>query len=56
MIIPIISLLIAIFFLSPNINGNAIANLSIKITSFLGIGLLIINLAAGFFYLKKRKK
>jgi len=43
-------------FLSSNITGNAIAGMTIKTTSFLGAGLLIIGLVAGFFWLKSKKK
>ena len=45
-----------IFFLSSNITGNAIADLTTKTTSFLGAGLLIVGLVAGFFWVKSRKK
>lgn len=51
-----IGILGSLFFLSPNITGNAISNLTTKTTSFLGVGLLIIGLVAGFFWLKRRKK
>ncbi len=50
-----ISILGAIFFLSSNITGNAIGNLSTNTTSFLSIGLLVISLIAGFFWLRNRK-
>jgi hypothetical protein len=52
----IIGLVGGIFFLSTNITGNAIADLSTKTTSFLGAGLLIVGLVAGFFWVKSRKK
>lgn len=45
-----------IFFLSFNITGNAIANLSIKTTSWIGAGLLIVGLIAGFFWFKGRRR
>ncbi|GEM_PF-3254890 len=45
----------SIFFLSNNITGNAIANLTTKTTSFLGAGLLIVGLVAGFFWINKKK-
>jgi hypothetical protein len=45
-----------IFFLSTNITGNAIADMTTKTTSFLGAGLLIVGLVAGFFWLKGRRK
>jgi len=55
-IVSIISLVLGLFFLSPNVTGNAISNLSIQTTSFLGAGLLIVGLVAGFFWLRSRKK
>lgn len=44
-----------IFFLSNNITGNAIADTATKTTSFLGAGLVLVGLVAGFFWLKNRK-
>lgn len=55
-IIGTITILVGIFFLSPNITGESIADLSIKTTSFLGAGLLIIGLVASFIWLTKQKK
>lgn len=52
----ILSITFGLFFLSSNITGNAIADLSNKTTSFLGAGLLIVGLVAGFFLMKARKK
>lgn len=52
----ILSLTLGLFFLSSNLTGNVIANLSNKTTSFLGVSLLIIGLVAGFFWMKARKK
>jgi len=43
-------------FLSYNITGNAVSYLSIKTTPFIGAGLLILGLIAGFFLLKNKKK
>jgi len=51
----IVGILGGIFFLSTNITGNAIADMTTKTTSFLGAGLLIVGLVAGFFWLKGRK-
>jgi hypothetical protein len=56
MIISSIAFLSGIFFLSNNLTGNAIADFSTKTTSFLGAGLLIVGLVAGFFWIKSRKK
>lgn len=54
-ILAIFGLGIGIFFLSSNITGNAIAEMTTKTTSFLGAGLIIVGLVAGFFWLKNRK-
>jgi hypothetical protein len=51
----IVGVLGGIFFLSTNITGNAIADMTTKTTSFLGAGLLIVGLVAGFFWVKSRK-
>ena len=55
-VIATLGLLSGIFFLSSNITGNAIADMTTKTTSFLGAGLLIVGLVAGFFWLKGRKR
>jgi len=52
----IMGIIAGIFFLSPNVTGNAIANLTNQTTSFLGAGLLIVGLFCGFFWMKSRKK
>lgn len=44
------------FFLSNNITGNAIADLSTNTTSWVGGVLLVVGLVAGFFWIKRRKK
>jgi len=49
-------ILSGLFLLSSNITGNVIATLTTKTTSLLGVGLLIIGLIAGFFYLKTKRK
>lgn len=54
-VIAIAGLGAGIFFLSSNITGNAIAEMTTKTTSFLGAGLVIVGLVAGFFWLKSRK-
>lgn len=51
----IIGILGGIFFLSNNLTGNVIADLSAKTTSLLGAGLLILGLVAGFFWVKYNK-
>ncbi len=55
-IISVVGLISGIFFISSNITGNVISNLSIKINSFIGMGLLIIGLIAGFFWMKNKNK
>lgn len=55
-IITIFGLGAAVFFLSSNLTGNAIADLTTKTTSFIGAGLLIVGLVAGFFWVRSRKK
>jgi hypothetical protein len=52
----VMAILGSIFFLSSNITGKAIADMTTKTTSFVGAGLLIIGLVAGFFWLRSRKK
>jgi hypothetical protein len=47
------SLILGIVIMSPNLTGNAIANISTQTTSFLGVGLLIVGLVMGFFWVKK---
>lgn len=54
-IIAIIGLGGGIFFLSNNITGKTIADLTTKTTSFLGAGLIIVGLIAGFFWLNIKK-
>ncbi len=44
-----------IFFLLPNITGNAITELPTK-TTWVGTGLLIVGLVVGFFWLKSRRR
>ncbi len=41
--------------LAPTVMGNSIGNLSTQTTAFLGAGLLIVGLVAGFFWFKQRK-
>jgi hypothetical protein len=45
----------SLFFLGSNLTGNAIANLNFQNSSFLGAGLLIVGLVAGWFWLKGKK-
>lgn len=55
-IIGIVSLAGGILFLSPNLTGNAIANINNSTSSFLGAGLLIIGCVLGFLRLKFKKQ
>jgi hypothetical protein len=51
----LISLIGGIFFLSSNITGNAIANVSQNSSNVLGAVLLVVGLVAGLFYFKSKK-
>ena len=50
----ILGILGGIFFLSSNITGNAIANVSQSSGNILGAVLLVVGLVAGFFWVKKK--
>ncbi|MBS3085846.1 hypothetical protein J4225_04135 [Candidatus Pacearchaeota archaeon] len=54
-IITIVGIGVGIFFLSSNITWKAIANLSTKTTSFLGMVLLIVGLIALVSWVKRKK-
>ncbi len=51
----ILGILGGLFFLSSNITGNAIANVSQSSSNALGAVLLVVGLVTGFFWLKGRK-
>lgn len=51
-----ICLISSLFFLSPNLTGNAIADLSVKTSSFLGIGVFIVALISGMLWLKTKRE
>lgn len=53
-IIGISSLILALFFLSPNLTGNAIANLTTKTSSIIGASLFIVGIVGSYFWFKKR--
>jgi len=55
MIVSISGFILSAFFLSTNLTGNAIADLSTKTTSFLVAGSIIIGLVAGFFWFRSCK-
>lgn len=48
------STIAGLFFLSPNITGNAINNVTINSTNITGTALLIVGLIASFFWLKTK--
>jgi LPXTG-motif cell wall-anchored protein len=50
-----VGVLSGIFFITPSMTGNVIANLTTQTTSLIGAGLLIVGLVAGLFWLKGRK-
>lgn len=52
-IIAIAGIGVGIFFLSPNLTGNAIANLTTKTSSLIGAGLFIIGIVGSYFWFKK---
>ncbi len=53
-VLAIAGILGGLFFLSPNMTGNAIANVSQNSGNILGAVLLVVGLIAGFFSVKKR--
>jgi hypothetical protein len=53
-VLSIVGILGGIFFLSSNITGNAIANVSPSSGNILGAVLLVVGLVAGFFWVKKK--
>lgn len=52
-VVGITGILGGLFLLSPNVTGNAIANVTNSIPSFLGIVFLIAGLVGAFFWVKK---
>ncbi len=55
-ILAIASIGIGIFFLSPNLTGNAIANFTNQTSSIIGAVLILIGIISTFIYFKKAKK
>jgi hypothetical protein len=53
-IIGISGIVLALFFLSPTLTGNAIANLATKTSSLIGAGLFIVGIVGSYFWIKKR--
>ena len=54
-IISIVGILGSLFFLSPNITGNAIGASVRSDSNLMGILLFVVGIAAGFFYLRRSK-
>jgi hypothetical protein len=50
----IVGILAGLFFLSSNLTGNVIANISQSSSNVLGAVLLVVGLVAGFFWVKKK--
>lgn len=53
MAISLCGLIGGLFFLSPNVTGNVIANMTNSTTNSTGMILILIGLVAGFFWIKK---
>ena len=43
-----------LFFLSPNLTGNAIVNLTTKTSSIIGAGLFIVGIVGSYFWFRKK--
>jgi len=54
-VIAVAGIISGIFFLSSNLTGNVIGNLTNSTSNFIGVGLLILGLVAGFFWIKRKK-
>lgn len=52
--IAITALILSLFFLSPTLTGNAVANLTTKTSSIIGAGLFIIGIVGSYFWFKKK--
>ncbi|MAG78792.1 hypothetical protein CMI40_00245 [Candidatus Pacearchaeota archaeon] len=53
-ILAIGSFIVALFFFSVNITGNAIGNLAYNTSNWIGLILFVLGLVLAFFYFKKR--
>ncbi len=53
-VITIVGVLGGLFFLSSNLTGNAIGNITGQTSTFIGIALLVAALIAGFFLIRKK--
>ncbi|MFC1681991.1 hypothetical protein ACFL0X_00020 [Nanoarchaeota archaeon] len=54
-VISITGFITSLFFLSSNITGNTVANISSQTSSLVGSGLLVVGLIAGAFWMKMRE-
>ena len=52
-IIAVVSIIVALFFLSTNMTGNAVANMTQGTSNILGVVFLVIGLIAGYSWMKK---
>jgi len=50
----LILIIAGMFFISPNLTGNAIANLTTKTSSIIGAGLFIVGMVGSYFWFKKK--
>ncbi len=53
-VIAILSIVVGIFFLSPNLTGNAISNLTNQTSNIIGGGLFLIGIIGGLMWFKNR--
>lgn len=53
-IIGISTLILSLIFLSQNLTGNAIANLSTKTSGIIGVGLFIVGIVGSYFWFNKK--
>jgi hypothetical protein len=52
-VIPLVSLIVALFFLSPIVTGNAIGSLVNSTTNIIGAGLIVCGLVGAYLLMKK---
>lgn len=49
------SFVLSLLFLSPNLTGNVISNITNSTSNILGAGLLVVGLIAGYFWVKNKR-
>jgi len=54
-VVTVVSLFASVLFLSSNITGNVIGNLTNSTSNFIGAGFLVLGLVAGFFWIRNKK-